>query len=403
MSELYDLAVVGLGLIGAGALRHAAVEGVHVIGIGPNEPDDWESHTGPFASHYDSGRITRRLDAKREWAILASRSIDQYPTIEAATGVRFHEPAGLMFVRNDTDGIANQRAVAAELDIPITVAPSQDRRATLPHLHFPDGWTTLFEPAPAGFIDPRRMVRAQQQAARLAGAEIINQPVAALRRVGDEFEVIVDGEPPIRAERVVVATGAYGNQLIPDPLAMAVRPEAVVLGEVSEQAASELDFPSFIYLLDNPDLDDVYVVPPTRYPDGRFYIKLGGSRARASTFSDLGDMASWMQGRAADDQLEIMSNVLTQVLPDVAFLSWQVKPCLITDTASDLPFIDHVEPGLVVAFGGNGHAAKSADAIGAIATTLSINGTWTDSELDATLFNAQFGTYQPPTGSRHGN
>jgi hypothetical protein len=56
-----------------------------------------------------------------------------------------------------------------------------------------------------------------------------------------------------------------------------------------------------------------------------------------------------------------------------------------------------------VAFGGNGHAAKSADAIGALAAGLALSGgEWTDTELDATAFNAQFGRYDPPTGSRHG-
>ena len=62
-----EVAVVGLGLIGAGALRHLAAASIGAVGIGPAEPPELASHTGVFASHYDSGRITRKLDARFQW------------------------------------------------------------------------------------------------------------------------------------------------------------------------------------------------------------------------------------------------------------------------------------------------------------------------------------------------
>ena len=85
-----DAAVIGLGLIGSAATRHLAQAGCTLVGIGPAEPVEWNSHLDPFASHYDSGRVTRRLDARREWAILASRSIDEYGAIESPSGISFH-------------------------------------------------------------------------------------------------------------------------------------------------------------------------------------------------------------------------------------------------------------------------------------------------------------------------
>ena len=79
MANSYDTAVVGLGLVGAAALRQISATGRHCVGIGPTEPLEWSTHRGVFASHYDSGRITRRLDKRREWALLAARAIDAYP------------------------------------------------------------------------------------------------------------------------------------------------------------------------------------------------------------------------------------------------------------------------------------------------------------------------------------
>ena len=83
-----DLAVVGLGLIGSAALREAAAvgaaSGAVVAGIGPAEPAVLSEHAGPFASHYDSGRITRHLDARFEWALLAQRAIARYGAARVA-------------------------------------------------------------------------------------------------------------------------------------------------------------------------------------------------------------------------------------------------------------------------------------------------------------------------------
>jgi len=144
-------------------------------------------------------------------------------------------------------------------------------------------------------------------------------------------------------------------------------------------------------------------VPPVQYPDGRWYIKMGGSYRRAATFTDPAEMNQWMAGNDADDQLEVMRDVLQTVLPTVTITGWSMKPCLITDTASDLPFVAQVDDRLTVAIGGNGHAAKSADGIGRLAVDLVRNERWTDPELDEAAFAARFGHHVPPARSRHGN
>jgi sarcosine oxidase len=426
---MYDLAVIGLGLIGSGALRHGA-ERATVVGIGPAEPPDWPNHRGPFASHYDSGRITRRLDAEQIWAVLASRAIAQYPLIEKQSGLRFHYPSGLMFVRRDEAGIANLHRVAKELGIELeTVGAAQRSTEPLPtapgrsSLSFPAGYTIVAEPAPAGAIDPRTMIEAQHRAAQASGADIVREAVTSIEPTGDGFVVTAQSADPIRARRILIAAGAYTNSLLADgfmeakvvegkvpeglnidPLATAVRPEVIVKGRIGEAEARRLaDMPSVIYLLDNPELDDVYVVPPMQYPDGQWYIKIGGSHRGASVFDDPAAMNRWMSSDIPARQLDALRGVLTEMLPAVDFLHWEARPCLISDTASGLPYVDIVADGVTVAAGGNGHAAKSADAIGAVAVDLALTGRWNDQDLDANRFAARHGAYTPPAGSRHGN
>jgi len=98
---MYDYLVIGKGLIASAAARYlthevnAAVSaemsgGINKVAlIGPDEPahqDDWASHDGVFASHYDQGRITRVLDADLDtWGTLAKKSIDVYGWLEQTT------------------------------------------------------------------------------------------------------------------------------------------------------------------------------------------------------------------------------------------------------------------------------------------------------------------------------
>lgn len=398
-----DLAVVGLGLIGSAALRHAAADAT-VLGIGPAEPTDWANHEGPFASHYDSGRITRGIDARREWATLALRSIDQYRVIEQASGIGFHRPTGVVFVRNDLDGIERVTDVARHLGLDATVGLASDELEDQPQLSFPAGWTSIREPAPAGAIDPRAMLTAQLAAASKAGATIVSDAVVSIRPGRSGFELLTAGGQTHQAREVLISAGAYSGRFFSQPLAMVVRPEAIVMGEVSpEQAESLAAMPSILYLIDHPTFDDVYVVPPALYPDGKWYVKIGGSRRSVPTLVDDAAMDHWMRSSDALDEIPALRDVLTGVLTGIDFLSWHAKPCLITDTASGLPYIDRVDDAMTVAFGGNGHAAKSADAIGALGAALALGGgAWPDDELPPATFSARFGTYKPPAGSRHG-
>ncbi|XP_060073896.1 uncharacterized protein LOC132553653 [Ylistrum balloti] len=78
---MYDLCVIGAGLIGSAAARHASQQnGTKVCLIGPEEPQErsLESTREIFGAHYDEGRITRCSDPDPVWAALAQRSGDYF-------------------------------------------------------------------------------------------------------------------------------------------------------------------------------------------------------------------------------------------------------------------------------------------------------------------------------------
>lgn len=384
MSEPYDVAIVGLGLVGAAALRHLAVAGRSCIGVGPAEPADFSDHRGVFASHYDSGRITRRLDKRREWAVLAGRAIDAYAEIEAASGLAFHHPAGVVMADVDAARLSAVTAVAHDLQIGFQHygpgVPCGDDRIAVPA-----GATVLREPPPGGFIDPRRMLAAQLTLSRQHGADVVQEVVVGIDRGSGGWLVHTTAGSTVAARQVVIAAGPHADELagLPRRPMIAVVAETVVLARVSAAEQVRLaGLPSIIV----DDIDDhLYIVPPTAYPDGYVYVKLGATRHDEWVLSP-DERRQWMSGTQHEADLDWLRSLLMGVLPELQAEAWSTKPCLIPDTPTKLPYLEVVEPGLVMAVGSNGYAAKSADAIGALAAGLVLNGCWTDDDLDEKSF-----------------
>jgi len=389
VSDQPTVAVVGLGLIGSGALRELADRGVDAVGVGPAEPSDWAAHTGPFASHYDSGRITRHLDPVREWAVLAARAIAGYGELERRSGIDFHRPVGVVMSEIGAERTAAVAAVAASLGLDMRRhdpgAPSPDAR-----LHFSPRSTCFAEDGPAGHVDPRRMLRANLAVATGAGARVVRDAATSLDHTGDGWRVATSSGEVVTADRVVVATGAHTDELhLAGCPSFAVRGETVVLATLAEAEHRRLaGLPSVLARLDHPDYEDLYVVPPTDYPDGTVRLKLGATRRDVRRLDDATSRRAWMRGDGHRAELGPLRDLLTGLVDGLVATAWETKPCLITETASGLPVVDHLGPGLVVAAGGNGYAAKSANAIGALADDLVLSGQWTDPDLDHRRFEA---------------
>ncbi len=388
-----DVAVVGLGLIGSGALRHLAATGADVVGVGPGEPPELASHGGAFASHYDSGRITRRLDPRWEWAVLAERSIAGYAALEAASGIAFHHPVGAILAEHDDDRISATLTHAAGMGVPVTVVAPGAPAPLGDLLAFPSGAVLLCEPNPAGHIDPRRMLAANLAVARAQGATIIAEEVTGLEQTDGGWRLGTTAGRRIVARQVLVAAGPHADELVAGVAGpgavpqLAVRGETIVLATLDDAEHHRLGaMPSVLARIDHPTYDDLYVVPPTRYPDGTVRLKLGATRSTYRQLPTPEDKRAWMRGDEHRAELPELRGLLEELVPRLRAASWETKPCLITETPSDLPYVDHLAPGLVLAAGGNGYAAKSANAIGALAAELLVTRSWPDTELAAASF-----------------
>ena len=86
---------------------------------------------------------------------------------------------------------------------------------------------------------------------------------------------------------------------------------------------------------------------------------------------------------AHEADLDWLSGLLLGLLPGLHAEAWLTKPCLIPETPTKLPYVEIVEPGCVMAVGGNGYAAKSADARSGAGCRSRHRRRWTDADLDA--------------------
>lgn len=395
-SDRFDYLVVGKGLMGAAATRYLSQVSPRVGVIGPDEPADLATHQGVFASHYDQGRITRQLSKDLVWATLAQQAIEQYRTIEEQSGIRFYYPRGGLYVAPAGAAgnyLAQVGEIGRRLGIDYEQLSAAELRARLPFLRFPGHCLAVYEGPPAGYINPRELIKAQLAIARQQGATIISETTVAVEHFDHGVRVTTGEGRTYQADKVLIAAGAFTNcfDLLRRKLALRVKSETIILARVPATGAERLQrMPTVIYQIESPVLADIYLLPPIRYPDGRFYVKMGCNTSADQTLRTLEEMQAWMTRGDSNVVAHEMATAVRQIIPGLGAHSWQTKRCLITYTPHGKPFIGEVETGRVyVATGGNGSSAKSSDAIGRLAADLVVNGKWA-AELAPDLFEVHY-------------
>lgn len=378
---MFDYLVIGKGMIGAAAARYLSATEENVALVGPDEPTDWAAHRGVFSSHYDQGRITRILDGNLVWGTLAKRSIAQYRDLEARSGISFYEPVG-MAQAGPAGSLAATTAVGNALQADFASYSSEQLRAVLPTLRFPDGYDCLLERGVAGYINPRAFVAAQVAVAQQQGAAAIRETVTAVYPHATHLDIHTNGGQTLQAKKVLVAAGAYSSGLLPQPLPLIRKPRTILLAELSGAELERLrHLPTVIYDqgLPEAEIDGIYMLPPLRYENGRFYLKMGGDLRDLVLAKSDEALRDWFNQGGSQREADALRQVMEAIIPGLKADSYHHKPCVVTYREPKYPIIDTLLPGqLVVATAGCGAAAKSSDEIGRLGAHLLQTEAWLD-------------------------
>ncbi|XP_071484901.1 monomeric sarcosine oxidase-like isoform X2 [Diadema antillarum] len=400
-ATMYDVCVVGAGMVGSAAAKWLSQQAdIKVCLIGPQEPEgeEWNSADREiFGCHYDEGRITRELDHDSVWATLARRSIQRYKDIERESGLKFYEEVGCAFIdRKGSPSNLAYRRTAERLGIQHKILNATEFHATFPHIHVEDNTETVWTPRHAGHISPRTLVRAQQRLAERRGCDIIREVAVNVEEVnrgggnggGGEFvKVTTKVGRTVLARRVLLCCGASTNyyNLLPRDKKLDFKSlrGIVILAELSKDDVDKLrGMPSLGY-------HDNYALPPIKYPDGRFYLKLGFRADPADEVHTVAEAASWYKshgrGRDATEMLEVFRGLF----PDLKPVSMETNSCLVTLTPNEHLYCDMASPRVGVLACMNGWGAKSSDEIGRMGALMISKGSW-DHDLNADLFKLRF-------------
>ena len=383
MANRFDVAVIGGGLIGSAAARHMAESGATVALVCPPEPETYAESSGPFSSHYDEGRITRISDFAPHWPELAARSIERYGDIAARSGIEFHEPCGLAIIAPDLVAVRSSGAAhGADVRSVEVETFTRDTGIRVPRDR---GHRIVVESPPAGLINPRRLIAAQQRLVQAAGGTCLPAPADWIRPA-DRGVRIGTRLGPIEADRVLLACGAYGAGIVGVHLAIERRLHTIVRADVGPAP-----LPSLIVV--DPDqvaLDDVYWVPPVPYPDGRTLLKIGGDPLPLEIADSSDDIGRWFRSGGSAREAADLREALDTLLPDRPAQWSDHRPCVVTYTPSGLPYIGWIDADIAVAIGGCGAAAKSSDELGRLAAALVNGEPWPNPSLPAELFTPRF-------------
>ena len=272
----------------------------------------------------------------------------------------------------------------------------------------------IFEAQDAGWVSARGQVLAQNVAAVKYGCTIVEEHVKAVHKAdggSNHFTICTASGSLLMAKKVLVSSGAFTNfrPLLPDTapgthlkLDVDLLTAQVVKLQLQEDDQRRLaSMPSVIF---QGKEYWCYILPPALYPDGNFYLKLGGGRfdnvkvvnGKVPVFPGLPgkqilenemDVLEWYRSGGCPDAEAQMLQMINDIVPGLAPVSVHSDVCVTTHTRTGQAYCGLVADNLGVLVGGNGLAAKSSDELGRLAALcmLSKEG-WDTAELPAAIF-----------------
>jgi sarcosine oxidase len=373
-----DVIVIGRGLLGAATARHIALENRKVALIGPTEQHCLQSGE-VFASHFDETRVQRILAHDDLWTRMNLDSAKSWLALQNQTGINFYRENGCIYINNFLDGyLKGAASLAKEFGLDIkSIESSDDLKSFSPWLSIDGPVFGIFEPKLAGLINPRKLVTAQLQAFQTLGGLELNEIVTGVSRSNDRWLVETSAGLKYSTEKVVVAAGAFTNffNLIPRALDFYNKSEVVIVSTLSESEYLKIrDMPSLLFEIETEDFDGIYVTPPTRRSDGSYMLKLGLNQKLDLDLSSHAAMREWFTRKSYATFAPVLERELNKLFPQISVLEKELKPCVISRTVTENPYIGEVEDGLFVVVGCNGYSAMSSDAQGRQTAALVTSG-----------------------------
>lgn len=220
----YDLAVIGLGAVGGAALLAAARAGAKAIGFDQFAPPHERGST-----HGETRIVRAAIGEGLAYVPLAKRSFELWDQLAAETRSDLVARCGCLVMGGTLPhathvpaGFLDTTIEAARAnDIPYEVLTGAEVRSRFPAFAAYDLDRSFFEPG-AGMAYPEKIVAAQLARSHALGAEIATDcPVVSVERDGRGVLIRTQNKT-LRADRAILAAGAWTPRFLPPELAQSL-------------------------------------------------------------------------------------------------------------------------------------------------------------------------------------
>jgi len=361
----FDVAVIGLGVMGSSTLEQLARRGCRTIGLERYTPGHERG-----SSHGETRVIRLGYFEHPSYVPLLRAAYAGWRDLEARAATPLLTITGIVEIgMPHCELIAGTLASARQHKLTHEVLDAEQLMARFPAFRVPDDFVGVFQPD-GGFLRAEPALTAMQQIAREAGAELrFCQQVLAVEPRGAGVRITTErGE--VHAACAIVTAGAWLKSILPQ-LAMPLRTTRQVLGWFAPRQESDsalLDrarFPVFL-LQDEGGL--LYGFPA----DAAGRVKF----ARHHHFDEEVDPDYYERAVLTADETAIR-RMAADYVPGANGPLLAAKTCLYTMTPDDHFIIDrHPEhPQIIVASPCSGHGFKFAPVIGEILADIALGGT----------------------------
>lgn len=210
MEQQFDVAVVGLGVLGSGAAYYAARKGANVIAF-----EQFELGNVRGASH-DTSRIIRTSNFASEYVAFAKSAYKDWAELEKITGQRMLTTTGgvVFFAEGSPNPASDFTRSLDGQNIPYELLDSREVRMRWPQFDIPDSVATVFTPDSA-IAHAAKTVSTLQSLAQSYGAILKdNTPVERIIPQSSGGVVVETLAGRFRAAKVILATDAWINMLL---------------------------------------------------------------------------------------------------------------------------------------------------------------------------------------------
>jgi sarcosine oxidase len=358
----FDVAIIGLGVMGSAALAALARRGQRVVGI-----DRFAPGHDRGSSHGTTRVIRLGYFEHPSYVPLVRAAYPLWRELEARSGQALLTITGIVEIGAPASDLVVGTLRSSRLHgLPHEILDARSLMKRFPAFRLPDDFVGVFQPD-GGFVRAEPAVAALQALASRSGAELIwNEPVLAVEPHRDGV-VVTTGHGDIRAGCAIVAAGPWLKSLLPQlPVPLRVTRQVLAWFEPADHARPRFAAERFpVFLLENAD-GVFYGFPADA--DG---VKV----AKHHHLDEAVDPDHYDRAVSATDEA-VIRLALKAHLPDADGRLLAAQTCLYTMTPDGDFVLDRLPecPQIIVAAPCSGHGFKFAPVIGEILADLAVTG-----------------------------